>query len=217
MRGSVSGWVVSAEGGEPLVGAVVDGSQLNSPRAAEYEWGSDETPAPVVVSRTDSVGRFAFDDLPEGDWVFRTQGVAGQIMGEARVPVFDNAVSAVAIEIVGASHPTRRGSACRGDTRERRLPGSVHGRVVRADSGEAVEDAMITVVRGAGPAPDMAPVTDAAGRFVFNGLPPGDWVLRALSPTGEIGEASVRVSSDSAAEVTIRIVPHEPWAVPEID
>jgi uncharacterized GH25 family protein len=217
MRGSVSGYVVSAEGGEPLVCAVVDGSQLNSPRATEYEWSSGETPASVVVSRTDSVGRFAFDDLPEGDWVFRTQGVAGEIIGETRVPVFDNAVSAVTIEIVGTSRPTRRGGARRGDKMEQRLPGSVRGRVVRADSGEAVEDAMITVVRGAGPAPDMAPVTDAAGRFVFNGLPPGDWVLRALSLTGEIGEAAVRVSSNSAAEVTINVLPDEPWAVPEID
>jgi hypothetical protein len=83
--------------------------------------------------------------------------------------------------------------------------GSVQGRVVRASSGAPVPDATVGFVRGSGPAPDMAPLTDALGRFVIDGLTPGSWLLRALGPEGEEGEAEVRVYDYAPAHVVIEL------------
>jgi len=76
---------------------------------------------------------------------------------------------------------------------------------VRADNGKPVRDATITIIRGAGPAPDIAPLTDRGGWFALDGLPAGDWVFRAVGPGGEPGEATVEVFPDSLAEVIIKV------------
>ena len=95
------------------------------------------------------------------------------------------------------------------------MVGSLRGCVVRAGSGEPLGDAAIIVVRGAGPAPDIAPLTDGAGRFEFDGLPAGQWLLRALGPGGEMGEAPVRVTANAMADVVIEVTDSGEWAVPE--
>ena len=83
--------------------------------------------------------------------------------------------------------------------------GSVSGQVVLASSDEPVGEATISVIHGAGPAPDLAPVTDSDGSFSLGNLPPGDWRLRACGPAGETGEAQVHVGADTVSTVLIRI------------
>ena len=85
------------------------------------------------------------------------------------------------------------------------MRGSVRGRVLRRETGEPVPDATITVVTGSGSAPDIAPVTNDAGMFSLDGLPAGEWVLRAISPAGGTGEATARVSAGAAANMTIYV------------
>ena len=81
--------------------------------------------------------------------------------------------------------------------------GSIRGRVVSAADTRPVADATITVVFGAGPAPDIAPITNEDGWFAMDDLPCGRWRLRASGPGGEIGEAAVEVFDDALSEVTI--------------
>ena len=85
------------------------------------------------------------------------------------------------------------------------MVGSVRGRVVRSQDGQPMPDASITVVSGAGPAPDIAPLTNQEGAFSLDGLPPGEWVLRAIGPEGETGEATALVSAGSVADVTLYV------------
>jgi Carboxypeptidase regulatory-like domain len=85
------------------------------------------------------------------------------------------------------------------------MPGSVRGRVVRADNGRPLADATIGIVRSAGPAPDIAPITNGEGWFALEGLPAGEWELSALGPGGETGSVSVRVSAGSVSDVTITV------------
>lgn len=88
------------------------------------------------------------------------------------------------------------------------MTGSVRGYVVNED-GTPVADATIIVVRGAGPVPDIAPVTDDHGSFALDGLPEGNWRLRAQSPGGEVGEVGVVVFDDSVSEATLVVVPEQ--------
>ena len=58
---------------------------------------------------------------------------------------------------------------------------------------------------GAGPSPDIAPLTDSGGWFKLDKLQAGEWVLRAHGPGGETGEATVMVSVGSAVTTTIQV------------
>ena len=85
------------------------------------------------------------------------------------------------------------------------MTGGVRGRVVRASDGAPLPERTVVVVRGAGPAPDIAPLTDASGRFALDGLPAGEWVLRAIGPAGETGETTLRVAADRVTETVIEV------------
>ena len=97
MRGSVRGAVVRAENGEPVEGATIVGNRRELPATDERSPYS-RTP---VSAQSDSLGGFALDGLVEGDWVLRTRGSRGEIVGEATVRVFDNALSDVTIAVRG--------------------------------------------------------------------------------------------------------------------
>ena len=84
--------------------------------------------------------------------------------------------------------------------------GSLYGQVVYAHTSKPLEFATIVVMYGAGPSPDIAPMTDIDGRFRLDELPAGDWALRAHGPNGEVGEATVRVSAGSAATIVIQVI-----------
>ncbi|MCA1563085.1 MAG: carboxypeptidase-like regulatory domain-containing protein [Acidobacteria bacterium] len=166
---------------------------------------SGEGTEPDIAPVTDDDGAFGLDGLPPGEWLLRALGPAGEV-GNATVQVFDTAVNDVTIEVGGLPRAPRRGGGARPQHRtERGMRGSVRGRVVRMDNGEPVADATITVVRGAGPAPDIAPLTNDAGVFNLDGLPAGEWVLRAIGPDGETGDATAQVSVGSVANIIVRI------------
>ena len=200
MPGSVGGYVVHAHSTEPLEGAevfVVGGAG----------------PSPDIAPLTDAAGWFAFDGLRAGDWLFGARGPDGGT-GEAAVRVFDNALTEVTIEVTGVPHVPRRSHGGRAKRAQRpneragggaHLVGSARGRVVRGQNGRPVIDATITIVRGAGPAPDIGPMTDRTGHFVLDGLVEGEWVLRAHAPDGAVGEGTAHVSAGHAAEVTIEV------------
>lgn len=205
MRGSVRGSVVRAENEYPIAGLMISGRQSGSPPRG---W-----PPSPVVTRSDSTGGFAFDNLSPGEWVFTTEGSGGEPLGTATVHVFDDALSDVTIAIRGISGgppaaDVYQDAATAVPSRPRRaptsLPGSVHGRVVH-DNGQAVPGATISVVSGEGREPDVLPVSDADGAFTLDGLPEGEWLLRALGPNGETGTAICHVFDNALSEVTIEV------------
>jgi len=148
-------------------------------------------------------GGFVLSGLSEGEGVLSALSSAGR--GQARVYAFDNASSEVTIEITEVPGGAARGGGV-GQTKktERGATGSLRGRVVHISTGKPVADAAISVVHGAGPVPDIAPLTDSSGWFALDGLPAGDWLLRALGPSGETGEATVCVSAGRVAEMVIK-------------
>ena len=189
-QGLVRGFVLRADTGEPIPDATIG---INS----------GPGPAPDIAPITDSAGRFVLS-LDEGEWTISATTSAGN--GTATVSVGAGKTSEVTIRVSGSVRPPRRGSGGSSTSRrDRSMPGSVQGLVIRADTGVPVMDATIVVVRGPGPAPDIAPVTDRAGRFFLDPLPEGQWVFRAITPDNEIGEATVRVAAGSTAQFTIEI------------
>ncbi|HCT75224.1 MAG TPA: hypothetical protein DGT23_01240 [Micromonosporaceae bacterium] len=82
----------------------------------------------------------------------------------------------------------------------------MRGRVVDG-AGRGVADATVMVLRAPGPVPDIAAVSDADGRFVFDSLPAGTYRLRAVGPDGRQGEADVTVpgSGEYQEGVIIRL------------
>ena len=57
----------------------------------------------------------------------------------------------------------------------------------------------------AGPAPDIAPVTNAEGKFSMDGLPWGTWRFHAIDPQGRRGTAEVHIWGYKTAKVTIKL------------
>lgn len=188
MRGSLCGYVVRDDNERPVGQALVEavaGAALE-PRSA----------------RTDSGGWFVLDGLPPGRWLLHAWTEDNQ-MGQASAPVFVNAFSDVTIRIGAQDGEGPAGDPVFKQWVARMQHGSVDGRVVRAGTGEPVADATITIVKAAGPAPDIAPLTGEDGRFRLDELPPGDWTLRALGPDNETGETTVRVLAGSVAGATL--------------
>ena len=85
------------------------------------------------------------------------------------------------------------------------MRGTLRGRVLSKNDGQPIADATITVVSGAGAAPDIAPLSNASGLFSLDGLPVGRWTFRAIAPDGQSGEASVTITADALANVIIYI------------
>jgi len=187
VAGSVCGYVVRADTEMPLKDAsiTVAGGAV----------------APDIAPLTDSAGWFALDELPAGEWVLRVLGPNDET-GEATIPIFDHAFTTVTI-LAGTSPPDARPV-----TPNR--TGSIEGHIIRSQTREPVENATITVVRGPGPVPDIAPLTDSTGWFALSGLLPGKWVLLARGPDDETGETTVQVLSGGFSNVTIAIAssPH---------
>lgn len=190
MRGSLCGYVLLDENERPVERALVEAvaGEIIEPRTAA----------------TDSHGWFVLDRLPPGNWLVHAW-TPDNLEGGASVPVFANAFSDVTIRVGGSwsrEQGPQRDSVFKAWV-ARMQHGSVDGQVIRAATGEPVEDASVTVVRGAGPAPDIAPLTDAQGRFRLDSLPTGDWTLRAMAPGGGTGEATVRVLPGRIVGLTI--------------
>lgn len=176
MPGTLSGHVIWVESLKPLVGARVTISPCGE-RGSLF---------------TDESGQFAFDELQQGRWIVRVRGQQSET-AQAVAHIFDNAVTVVPLEIGQRAYEGDDIMSPSINPSEQDQLGSVRGRVIHAKTGTPLADAAVTVVKGAGPAPDIAPLTDGKGRFALDGLQPGDWVLSALAPGGEVGEVRVTV------------------------
>jgi sarcosine oxidase gamma subunit len=188
MTGSVCGYVVRADNEMPLQNAsitVVGGGSL-----------------PDIAPLTNSAGWFALDGLSPGKWVLRARGPNDET-GEATVPIFNDAFTNITILVAASAHDAR--SPVRQRPTPPARPGGIEGHVLHAQTGQPVENATITVVRGPGPVPDIAPLTDSTGWFALDGLLPGKWVLLARSPNDETAETTVQISSDGFTNVTITL------------
>lgn len=75
------------------------------------------------------------------------------------------------------------------------------GRVVDA-RGDPVPDALVVIVAGTVPMPEIALQADAQGRFALR-LPAGRFTLRAHAAAGGSGEAEVERPGDDAVVIAI--------------
>ncbi|MGH7153699.1 MAG: hypothetical protein ACREF3_07190, partial [Acetobacteraceae bacterium] len=223
MRGSIYGYVVRGDSGMPVAGAKVTILKRAGPTAEML--GST-----AVALSTSGSGWFTFDKIPEGTWLVYAVGPRGG-RGNVEVPVFQNAVSEATVALNGLQRwladtlasvdqsadaasadkgcdvGKRSGADWSSDLavstgwKESAMTGSVRGRVVRADTGLPVESATIGILSGAGPAPDIAPLSDADGRFVMDGLPPGEWAIGAIDADGRRGSVEFRIRKSAVTDV----------------
>lgn len=198
MTGSVYGNVVLAESGDPVAGATVVCGKSASSKTAQF-------PAPTMSALTDSAGWFRFDNLAAGEWQLRTHRAGGYSVPDVSVCVFDDALSETTLEVLSHSshYPSTRPVS--GGAQNGMAYGNVRGRVVDTSSGEPIGYATVVVVSGPGPVPVHMFVASSAGWFELDGVPVGDWLLRAHSDTGVTGMATVRVDRNALSNLTILV------------
>lgn len=83
------------------------------------------------------------------------------------------------------------------------MSGAIVGQVVDA-GGEAVAEAVVMVAESPGSHPDIAQLTDAAGRFRLIGLAPGRYRL-AVRGGGELVESEVIEVGEGPTSLQIRL------------
>jgi hypothetical protein len=95
------------------------------------------------------------------------------------------------------------GVACGQSRRPSR--GSVIGWVLEAGSHQPAVGATISCHSSGGSAPDIAPMTDARGRFELEGLSEGLWIMRAHAEDGATGESVVAVRAGLRSQLVIEL------------
>lgn len=193
-RGKVRGQVIDAASGAPIGYATI--LLVSGPGAV-----------PDHVYVASSEGWFELNEMPVGDWLLRARDEAGAT-GIATVRVTHNALSEMTIAVDGLpvterpSPPYTPSADTQGGTA---MKGRLIGHVIYADDGSPAADATVTILRGAGPVPDIAPITASDGSFALDDLPAGSWLLRAVGPGGETGLVQVSVRPGSITDVVIKI------------
>jgi Carboxypeptidase regulatory-like domain len=134
--------------------------------------------------------------LPPGPWRIKTTGAAAIV-----VEVLSLATTAVTLALNAHANSTPSPAPYPEDTHT----GSITGHVIFADNDMPIPYASVMVLSGAGPAPDIAPLTNTAGRFVLDGLRPGEWTVRVITAQGLRTDARVRVAPGQRAELVVRI------------
>lgn len=213
-NGTILGQVVVGPEAQPVAGALVT-LQGPPPRGVMYS----------VRSRND--GAFAVHHLAPGRWRVATAGTAPM-----QVEVIDWAATQVVLALARSGTDTGvplvvpmidiwrepnpestwqdASPGCMPDivpdAASRRLGrGAVLGWVRDARSQAPVADATISCHSSGGSAPDIAPVTDADGRFAIDGLSEGLWILRARAPGGAVGESVVSVRAELRSQLLIEL------------
>ncbi|WP_404379653.1 hypothetical protein [Caenispirillum salinarum] len=232
MNGGLCGQVVLAEALSPLEGAKVtllrdDGAPFDPDDSGAVVDVLGFPPR--IAAITDAIGGFCFDGLRPGPWLLRVFGGDGRELALRHLVVHDNALTQMTLEVSGGGkalpdplievepkpEPAPSGEPAPDIAPEPpidpprqaadRGTGRLLGHVVWSDGSGAVADAAVTVAQAAGPAPDIAPLTDADGRFLLTALPSGHWVLQAMAPDGRTGRAHAAVRADETTEVVIRV------------
>ncbi len=200
MSGSIIGAVIEKDSLRGIEGAVVTlrkpGAGDKDLRGDQQEFGSGDHAAQV----TDSHGTFQFGAIEAGRWTVRCDAPARERL-ETDVLIAENASAAVEFQVPGVTFAAGP-SAGPGATTEK---GSVTGVVVDAVGGHRVADAAISVVKGPGDAPDIAPMTDESGVFSFDHLTPGKWTFQVVTPAGAKGRVQTNVRSGAVTTVTISV------------
>jgi len=73
-------------------------------------------------------------------------------------------------------------------------------------SDVAVAEATVLIVHSPEATADIAAVSDHDGHFVFDGLVPGEYRLRARAPTGEQKDVEATVPEDATTAVLVRLI-----------
>jgi len=208
MRGSIRGYVVSSADQTPIQDAAI--MAVHGPELA------DECPSRFATADRD--GSFFIAELRAGEWVISVRGPNGGT-ATAIVCVLNNSLGDVTIEIEATGLPCVDSEARRNESALPNTPsqkqsnimfGTIRGYVVQNSDGTPVADATITIVSGPGPAPDLAPLTNAEGSFSFGGLPGGQWLLRTIGPSGETVESVAHVVEGAVTETTITLTKSPP-------
>lgn len=87
--------------------------------------------------------------------------------------------------------------------------GRVLGQAVD-EQDRPVAGCVVSVVRSAGPHPDIAAVSGADGHFEFDHVPTGRFTLRGFGPEGELGEIDGVCPPGSPASVRLVLRPAPP-------
>lgn len=188
MSGSISGTVIDAATLHAVAGAQISVHFLG---AVGQEWRA------VQRDLSDAAGGFFFSDLEAGVWRITCRPPFGPEV-EVSTRVHDDALTSLEIEIEGDVVSGGGGTAV-ADL------GRIRGWVVEATTGAPVENASVTIAEAAGPAPDIAALTNAAGAFAFDALPAGNLILEARSPAGGSGRAAATLAAGDEVEVTIEV------------
>lgn len=75
--------------------------------------------------------------------------------------------------------------------------------LVRDSAGRPVAGAIVEVLHGTAPVPEVGRLTDAEGRLLMH-LPLGRFRLRAVTAGGESGEADADGESDAVIDIEVR-------------
>lgn len=197
MVGSLTGTVVRGASLQPESGMVLRFAAVSNSLQLSVEY---------KLARSDAAGWFALDGLRPGRWSVSYQDSHGA-WRQFYSHVLEQATTSIDIDVCASPGVPSEGqqmqTAHSGDEPGR--PGAIAGRVIDARSGLAIADAAITMIKAAGPFPDIAPLTDAAGAFSLGDLPPGEWAFRVLCPDGRVGDGSVTVRSGRTVETVIEI------------
>lgn len=195
MLGSLSGAVVRGESLMPESGMLLKFSSVKDSLNLSVEYKS---------ARSDSAGHFVLEDLRAGVWSVSYQDLGGT-WRQFNAHVIADAMTSIEVNSLGPQEAETPGPQDVCDVPQPALPGGVTGQVLDGRTGRPVEDAAITIVRAAGPFPDIAPLTDANGRFALGDLPTGSWGVQALGPDGRIGGVDVTVPSGRTVDVRIHL------------
>jgi uncharacterized GH25 family protein len=210
-RPDVSNMPVPAGGPRPVPRGNVRGRVIDTASGAPIGYAtvivvSGPGPVPDHVFVASSAGWFELDDVPVGDWLLRARSDAGATgIASVRVTAHARSDMTIAVDGLPATDQPTPGIEPIFDTEGHAMTGRLIGHVIYADDGRPVADATVTILRGAGPAPDIAPMTDRNGSFALDELPAGSWLLRAIGPGGETGLVQVSVRPGSITDVVIKI------------
>jgi len=184
--GSVGGTVSDADSGAPVAGAFVQLFPAHEKRrASERGW---------LSARTDDAGAYLVEDVPAGDYHVRVWAHGYQPNDPLTVTVTDGATTTADVALTPIA------------------TGSLEGTVTDADTGAPVEGAAVYAwldwtVPGTKSDSMVYAVTGADGRYAFDDLVAGTWVLKIHTYGYHPFRELVDVVAD---QVTVRDVALEP-------
>lgn len=168
------------QGADGISGRVVDSAGAGVRGAAVFPLlldGQERQSSAVLADATvaNGQGAFALPWLEAGTWTF-----------QARAPGFAPTIST---PIATGTH----------DAVIQLEPG-VHVAGRTTDGGEPAADVKVTLATVGMKAPALAVTSDAEGAFVFEAVPPGDYLLR--------GEKAGRIVKDAPIQIAVANTPH---------